>query len=201
MLLAHSDASWNMLCLEKQLHDSWGRCCFGFKPHSHPVNGQKWVDKATHEEYDDYVQLVVEFRWLPTGVANALREQLHPEKQNKATALTEVDIDFDLETLTTTMRPMTASSPIQCQGARAFFVESGRPVETGHLVKLKVKAEHYSQTSLLIKGQWILIQMAALSGAAEVYDQLSDESPPPPKIPAPPSLNFIDDADDEAAEE
>ncbi|MBE3041259.1 hypothetical protein IMZ48_01465, partial [Candidatus Bathyarchaeota archaeon] len=56
--------------------------------------------------------------------------------------------------------------------------ENGRLIESGRLLTLKVEAKDLDKAKTVIDAQWLALRMAAVSGAAEVADEL-DKQPPP----------------------
>lgn len=69
--------------------------------------------------------------------------------------------------------------------------EHGRVVESGHVLTLRAKANDLEKTKAIIDAQWLAIQMAAFSGAAQVADDL-DRQPPPSlweELPLPSTTN------------
>ena len=75
--------------------------------------------------------------------------------------------------------------------------QHGRPIETGRVIPLRVHKEDFEKAKTVIKAQWQLLQVAALSGAAEAPDELD------PRYHFPPLLQDIlrTDEDIEVEEE
>ena len=72
--------------------------------------------------------------------------------------------------------PLSAST----NNATVMYATSARPVESGHILRLKVKTADLKKTKTLIEAQWVALKLAVLCGAADVADKLNRDPPPLP---------------------
>ncbi|KAL7950122.1 hypothetical protein V8C42DRAFT_309537 [Trichoderma barbatum] len=154
-LLGHgpgsSDKSWNMLCLHPTLHNWWGKCLFGLKFHG----------------------------ILPSSNVEmcAIQLQLHwmPRNGSVARECTKADADAVQKMLQTIKREQDYG----------LFTDSrkydSRPLETGDVFSLVMPSEEADKMKTMIDIQWANTKLAAISGAAGIWE-LPGESPDEPDI-------------------
>ena len=172
--LAASDRAWNMICFETQLHRWWGKAYFGLK----------WIGDVK-DDGDEYVSYKVEWQWLPRKIHDKLaRGFLSRLKGDNCEARSVVDIDTE-ESLQAVKRAilgcMHGAVEAPKPGARVRD-QSGRRVESGRVLSLRVQKEDLDKTKTIIEVQWKLLQVAALSGAGEAPEELDPTHQPPPNL-------------------
>lgn len=196
--LGASDKSWNMISINSQLHRYWDNAYFGLKWMG--VVGTSKMDVAGPEgasrmmatqELKEYVSFRVQWYWLPDRVPDALQSHLIRPEGERRDAGRQVDLDSEgvLHSVKNALRA-SAQQPNACstKGAMARD-ENGRLIESGRELILKVEATDLDKIKTIIEAQWLAVRMAALSGAAEVADDL-DTKPPPPLMDKTPLLIF-----------
>ena len=192
--LGSSDKAWNMIALSPELQSYWSKAYFGLK----------WIgaDNPTSND-NDIATFKVEWHWLPRDAVGALERRLGKLKRTNHCSLPEIDLKSEkvvnlvCHALKEAWTPPSSTFP---ELARTKYASSSRPVETGHIISLRVKRSDLDKTEILIKTQWLAVQMAALSGAGEIADELIRKPPRPmdgPPIPLFPSLRPREAADEE----
>lgn len=178
--LGSSDKTWNMITLNTQLHRYWSKAYFGLKL----VEENNEPEPPKDAEDEEFTTIQVEWRWLPNKIPKALEKSLGPISSAKGHAAREVNFESEtLESMASSIHDaLTRTTPISPMGATAKHSDSGRPIESGHIITLKAKREDALITKTLIQLQWIAMQMAAFSGAGEIADEL-DSRPPTPHLP------------------
>ncbi|KAK5651105.1 hypothetical protein OQA88_13268, partial [Cercophora sp. LCS_1] len=148
-----SDKAWNMVCLNRQLHDWWGRAQIGFRPLG-------IVDGDNMEEKKVQVQLY----WMPTIL-----------RSNRATVPYEAKVlPRDVDKLKDRLneihtRPQTA---VETGGwyavCRSVGDQSlpGYPVMTGDIFEWSVKTADAWKMKRAFELQWALIRIVAIAGGA-----------------------------------
>ncbi|RCI10340.1 hypothetical protein L249_4345, partial [Ophiocordyceps polyrhachis-furcata BCC 54312] len=148
-----ADKSWNMICLSPSLHRLWGKALFGLK-----YLGQL---PAPPDEAEVPVQL--QFRWLR-------REAVAPPEAWKPIN-PEGERDFETSRTSRFLNGVDAESMVS-----AHFAGSARPVESGHVITIRIPREDVQKFIAVINIQWSLCQLAAMSAAAEALeDEVEDE--------------------------
>lgn len=188
--LGGSDKAWNMLSLNTQLHRYWRKAYFGLRWVGvedyalEPVPGTRDVPKGEAAvEGERYASLRVEWHWLPDSIPDALRSHLYLPKGGKCNARRLLDLDSSeaIESLVHSLRgPISRPNLISTKGATARD-ENGHLLESGRVLSLKVDPKDLDKMKAIIEAQWLVVQIAALSGAGEVADEL-DKDPPPPVL-------------------
>lgn len=186
--LGASDKSWNMISFNTQLHRYWDKAYFGLKWMG--VVGTSETDvvglegasemKAT-EARKEYESFRVQWHWLPDRIPDALQSHLIRPEGERCDARSLVDLDSEeaLHSVKSSLRTAITQqrSLFSTKGAMARD-ENGRIIESGRELILKVEAKDLDKIKTIIEAQWLAIQMAALSGAAEMADDL-DKRPAP----------------------
>jgi len=149
-----SDKAWNMVCLNRQLHDWWGRAQIGFRPLG-------IVDGDNTEEKKVQVQLY----WMPTNL-----------RSNRAAVPYEAkvlprDVDKLKERLNEIhTRPQAAAEAggwyAVCRTALGDPSLPGHPVMTGDIFEWSVKTADAWKMKRAFELQWALIRIAAIAGGA-----------------------------------
>ncbi|KAL6851284.1 hypothetical protein ACO1O0_008412 [Amphichorda felina] len=181
--LAASDRAWNMIPMRKDIHNHWGKAYFGLK----------WIGEQTPRDEAGLTTVKVQWHWLPSRLVDKLRRHDLPkclpvpkeQKPNDAKRLINLD-DEDAtglirQAMVRIIREPNAVSrlPTAVSASTATVRDqSGHLVQSGRIFILKVQADDLDKTQAVIEAQWLAIQMAALSGAGEVADDL-DINPPP----------------------
>ena len=156
-----SDFDWNMICLAPYLHRYWSKAYFGLK----------WVENSKPEpsfmeDNVEYSHYQVEWNWLPAKISHKFEKFLCGPQGPKGNGPRMVDLEA------AEIEPGWISSPADAPAI------SARPLESGHILKLKAKTADLEKTQTLIEAQWIVLKIAVLCGAADVADKL-DGNPPP----------------------
>lgn len=139
-----------MICLDPRLHDLWGRCYWGFK----------WLKKSAVEGDLNLMKAVLQFRWLP-------RSKRRPEA--------EIHLDGIEDALHKVRdfndRPMSFDD----QGVYELpDLPAAFPIQSGHTVEITLLAADMKKFKIMVRIQWSLVQMAAISGAAEHGADMGD---------------------------
>ncbi|KAL2752932.1 hypothetical protein ACRALDRAFT_1072723 [Sodiomyces alcalophilus JCM 7366] len=188
--MAHSDQEFNRIALNPMIHRFWSKVFFGFKL----VNATHWkVDpvqsktagkrKVTDEEEEpkEYSAFHVEWHWLPESMYDSLQDYLiRPEGEELDCRMV---LDLGQEEVVQSVKKSLRNSHrppslISTKGATVRD-ENGHLIESGRIVTLTVKTKDLEKMQLLIQANWLASQIAAISGAAEVVDQLD---PDPPRV-------------------
>ncbi|RDA85905.1 hypothetical protein CP532_2725, partial [Ophiocordyceps camponoti-leonardi (nom. inval.)] len=143
------DKTWNMISLSPSMHDLWGRAYFGLKylRSSEPRGGR--------------VPVQLQFRWLrrafPGDKPGTVIDPVHEEDfQNCRTSY------------------IFNSGNLRSRDVRFHF--SGQPVLSGHVIEVLIPTDDAQKFVYMIKTQWALCKLAAMSAAADYYkDRLNDE--------------------------
>lgn len=185
--LASSDRAWNMIPMRRDIHHHWGKAYFGLK----------WVGEQTPRDEAGLTTVKVQWHWLPSRLVDNLppadlpRCLPVPEGQKPNDAKRLVNLDDEDATgqirqamVRTIQEPNAVSRLATNVSASTATVRdpSGHLVQSGRIFTLKVQADDLDKTKTVIEAQWLALQMAALSGADEVADDL-DINPPPSVLP------------------
>lgn len=146
-----TDKAWNMLCLSPQVHRLWSRCYFGFK----------WLGKTPAP--DGIVQATLQFNWLPrtTRSPSSLINEQHIQ------ASIHQIRDFNKEPVN------SAGDPI----VNILDLSTGFPIVSGHTITVCIPDADTDKFEEVIRLQWALVQLAAMSGAAENVDLMGPRDP------------------------
>ncbi|CAG9982223.1 unnamed protein product [Clonostachys byssicola] len=170
-----SDEPCNILCLNPLAHKIFDKAYFAFE----------WVGLSNKRELDDETYRTVRLRWhwLPKCVADSLGQTyLHERTSRKGDTgrLLKFGDGSDHGMAAAIHRHLTNTtntSMISSHGVSLHRMENHRPLVTGTILLIKVKEADLDKTRLLIQIQWLALRMAAISGAAEVVDELDSEPP------------------------
>ncbi|KFH42063.1 hypothetical protein ACRE_072070 [Hapsidospora chrysogenum ATCC 11550] len=174
--LAVSDKAWNMICLNPQLHRWWGKAYFGLR----------WIGEV--EGDGAYSSFKVEWRWLPGKIHDRLdSEFLSHQKgdKNAVRMFPKLDTEDSLQAVKRVtfdaMKSVHRAAGPPKPGAKVYD-QSGRTVESGYVLTLKIEKEDLDRVKTVIEAQWKLLQVAALSGAGEAPDELDSTYRPAPEL-------------------
>ncbi|KAK0638498.1 hypothetical protein B0T16DRAFT_421266 [Cercophora newfieldiana] len=152
--LGCSDKAWNMVCLNRQLHDWWGRAQIGFRPLG-------IIDGDNTEEKKVQVQLY----WMPTNL-----------RSNRAAVPYEATVlPRDVDKLKDRLneihtRPQAAAETggryAVCRTALGDQSLPGHPVMTGDIFEWSVKTADAWKMKRAFELQWALIRIVAIAGGA-----------------------------------
>ena len=201
--LAPSDKAFNMLSLSPQLHQYWQKAYFGLKwvgpveaPLDNLVEGMVLEDRTggnfvrekrrnsgSHEvDYTakEFTTYQVEWRWLAKEISDSLKGfATRPERARHEAAWTlDLRSDEAATRIEASLRAtLNEASPVSTKGATALHAHTGRPIKSGDVITLRVESKDLDKVKTLIETQWIAVQMAAFSGAADAPDDLDGEAP------------------------
>ncbi|KAK0753547.1 hypothetical protein B0T18DRAFT_397135 [Schizothecium vesticola] len=160
-----SDMAWNMVCLNRQLHDWWGRAQIGFRPLG-------IVDGDNTEEKKVQVQLY----WMPTNLRSSRTAVPYEAK------VLPRDVDKLKDRLNEVRtRPQAAAETggwyAVCRTALGDPSWPGHPVMTGDIFEWSVKTADAGKMKKAFELQWALIRIAAIAGGAgpATWDEEDDE--------------------------
>ncbi|PHH74886.1 hypothetical protein CDD80_2768 [Ophiocordyceps camponoti-rufipedis] len=131
-----TDRAWNLINLNRTLHQSWAKFAFGFK----------WLGS---EEVDrDNSKVTIQLHWLPAP------KDVKPDDE----------VGEDLGTtsgLLSKLRQTPRAANVGCH-----FMSSAQPVLTGNTFSLLLPKADAVKFSLVVKLQWALVRVGAMAGAA-----------------------------------
>ncbi|CAH0027667.1 unnamed protein product [Clonostachys rhizophaga] len=167
-----SDEACNILCLNTLAHQLFDKAYFALE----------WIGLSDKGELDDEAYKTVRLRWhwLPNCVADALGQiHLHERATRKGDTgrLLKFGDGSDHGMATAIYRHLANASKISSHGVSLSRTENHRPLVTGNILLIRVREEDLDKTRVLIQIQWLALRMAAISGAAEVVDDLDSEPP------------------------
>ena len=174
-----SDEPWNMINMNRIGHKYWEKAYFGLQWVG-LCGEETGVDPVTKQEVT-YTRFKVMFHWLSPKIREAIQTHLTyprgvkiPPKQ-----LVRLDTLEDLRSLTDILgNILKEPHPIYSTKKAVLRDHQGRSIETGRVFEMKVDKRDVDKMKAVIDVQWLAIQMAAFSGAAEVSDDLDRECPP-----------------------
>ncbi|PHH58751.1 hypothetical protein CDD82_2736 [Ophiocordyceps australis] len=145
-----SDEAWNILSLSPQLHRWWTQGRWAFKLEGLIPTGQVSSDGQ------ELVKVRLIFHWITVrGKQPYLPVVPSVELANQM--LNTCDKDFT---------------------PWAIRYDTGRPVLTGDVVDIAMTSPEADKMAVVIKVQWAALQIASMSGAADVPDELMDPFDP-----------------------
>lgn len=155
-----SDRRWNMICLDKQLHDWWGSAYFAFKCLGLDTldtlpGGEEEDEKAGGNE-DPMVSLKLQFHWMPKRLATNAKP-LTTEERTKDAYLAQFN--------------GTWGNPNDPSPRVAFYRSNGRLLITGDIFHVKVRNRHWEKMKQAFDIQWALTRIAAMAGGAEAIEE------------------------------
>ena len=187
--LGSSDKSWNMLSLNPQLHRYWSKGLFGFKLLKDGGEDARAGNTQDSPSANEFASIQVEFRWLSSKIATALGAFLEDDttggSKGDTTRVVKLDagnVETIAQAIDSARFPSTTLSNVP--GVTAHHAKSGRPIESGHIITLRVKREDKEKMEVALQAQWVALQMAAFCGAAEVADELDEGTPPLSPVPS-----------------
>jgi hypothetical protein len=147
------DQAWNMLSLTPTLHTLWGKAYFGLKK-----LGIKPAPK------DDMIMgiVTVQFVWLPRMAGNTIFQKLDMQSQRLE----------NHESLISKLRNHDFSNIGMVNGT------SKVPIRTGQTFEICLGYSDAEKFGQMIDVQWALLELAAMSGAADAADKGYDPSQP-----------------------
>lgn len=161
-----SDLTCNLVSLCADLARHWGKAHFGLK----------WYSSLATGAGDGLSTVLLEFHWLPESISRAVDGCLvSSDDRGKDEARRRVSLD-DVEGLAESLRgTLLSASRVSCRGAARDC--HGRPWESGRLLEVRMAAGDVEDFKTLIEGQWLMVRIAALSGAAEDVERFGDGLP------------------------
>lgn len=181
--LASSDKAWNMLSLNRQTHDYWGRAYYGLK----------WigVDPLTAPVYlpdsqgnpVKHVTAAFQLCWLDPRIHDSFQTHLERARdKGDATQFQRVrlETDEDVDSVIKYLEDLSKRSPalLSTKGA-TIRDQYGGLVESGRLFNVTIEEAHLDHMRCCVEWQWLAARMAAFSGAGEAPEQLDRNFPPP----------------------
>ncbi|KAF3354089.1 hypothetical protein VDGD_06398 [Verticillium dahliae] len=143
----------------------------------------------------------VELHWLPRRIVEALSKHTTDSGSDLCYNKIKIDSDEEAELLRATLSDIfankyltdkdTTDEDIKGKGPAdvdeappqaLMWDSSGRPVESGHVFTLRAATADMAKTEAMIRTQWMMLKIAALSGAAEAVDRLNRKPPMPPRV-------------------
>ncbi|GAB0139205.1 hypothetical protein EsDP_00007418 [Epichloe bromicola] len=142
LMSGNSDKSWNMICLSPSLHTWWDKAYFGLK----------YLGSMPSESDNAQSKVIVtlEFRWLMQNQHSLATDTLNQQQQR----------DFRAK-LFKTPQPAVAAN----------VCPSNRPILSGQTFDVTLDDIDAPKFITVIKLQWALVQLAAMSGGAEPTDE------------------------------
>lgn len=194
--VASSDKAFNMICMRRDIYSLWRKAHIALK----------WVGEDNQIDEKGFKTFIVRWDWMPDRLVDRLNSQVAVEdgcnppglvgNANVPAMRREVDLDTEegqnaiCQALVSLFETPNLDSRASLQDPGSSILvpkatvrdENGRLIETGRLFKLKVQAEDIQKTKILIDAQWLVMRMAAISGAGEAPDDLQWEMPPRPRL-------------------
>ncbi|KAK3936890.1 hypothetical protein QBC46DRAFT_20748 [Diplogelasinospora grovesii] len=146
--LGVSDRKWNLISLDRQLHEWWGSFYFGLKCLGTALVAGKPDGIAT---------LKLQFHWMPRR-----------EQPSKPLARTKQEF---LDMFKGTYGDPSSGNPV----VAAARPVSGRPIRTGDIFYVDIQTRHVHKMMLAFEIQWALVRIAAMTGGAEALELVGDE--------------------------
>ncbi|KAK0753546.1 hypothetical protein B0T18DRAFT_397130 [Schizothecium vesticola] len=156
-----SNKSWNEICLNRQLHNWWGRGFFAFKPLG--IDGKFQVTLTSPKGHSiTYTQLKLQFHWMPrqNDLLRGISEDVSPQELSSTVGKTYRDLD-----LTDSLNPVFALD-------RRSSIS--HHVQTGDIVYVKVEPRYAERMLAAFRIQWAAIKILAMAGGAESLDDVGD---------------------------
>jgi len=148
-----SDHKWNMVSLNRQLHEWWGRAFFALKC-------LDISDAPPDKEGKKMKKLKLQFHWMPWRRTT----------DEPLLGLTTADMFSGAFSRSTNGNPLAPKPTIA-----ALRVGSGQPVITGDIFYAHIDSEHAEKMKLAFDIQWAIIQMTAIAGGAEALELVGDD--------------------------
>ncbi|KAF4509286.1 hypothetical protein G6O67_005555 [Ophiocordyceps sinensis] len=144
------DKSWNMLSLSPTLHSWWGKAYFGLEY------------RGRSPAMESKVAVTLRFRWLRT-----------PKETSPQTL---IDVEDVLHNFSSSLVAKMQHDPKERHTSANFF-DSNVPLSSGHLFYVCIDEADVDKFITVIKVQWALLQVAAMSAAAGIVElQMLDDS-------------------------
>lgn len=143
--IGSSDKAWNMICLSPTLHAFWSKAYFGLKRLG-------WAPLPNDRET---ARIRLQFVWLPRAEGNQILGpvNLDVERPGSGTSLfkhlRDHVPDWDLHTV-------NARTKVSVQSGQTFYID--------------VPVADVGKTCQVLDMQWAFGRLAAMSGAAEAYE-------------------------------
>jgi hypothetical protein len=170
MVLRCSDKHWNVIKMQTQMHRYWGKARFGLEP----------LMKTTKLD-DKFSTIRVRWHWLPRQLSDALSRHNAIRPGGDTSKPCRLRVDLYKEDLVSVIEEALQDFPgnrdVILPEDQFGHLKHGRYIVTGKCFELKVETEDAPKMTALLEAQWIAIRMAAISGAAEQYDDLRDRMP------------------------
>lgn len=181
--VAASDRRCNMLSFNTAIHRIWGKAYFGLKWHGR-------MDSVASAA-SDMTKVLVEVHWLPESISKSVEDaQLVSEDDQAVQARRRVQPDsaHDIDRVAESLR-RTILNPSKWSCRDSWIrAGAGRLWESGRLLEIDMATRDVKDFKSIIEAQWLMIRIAALSGASG--DNLPrfqrGPTPPPPLVLASP---------------
>ncbi|KAL2755089.1 hypothetical protein ACRALDRAFT_211730 [Sodiomyces alcalophilus JCM 7366] len=190
--IAKPDNRKNIVALSPTIHRFWGKFLYGFKPLDSPpaklvpVPASRAKKRKSADDPIEYCEFYAEWHWLPDRLHDALKDAqlVRPDGETRDFRMV---LDFQKEEVVQSVKRSLRESYhrpnlVSTSGATVRD-QNGRLMQSGRLVTFKTETKDLDDMKFLLKAQWLAIQLARMSGAADVPDLLDPKRPrgAPPK--------------------
>lgn len=179
--LGQSDRPWNMVTVSPDIQAHWENAHFGLKWHD-SIGHEKVVEDGEETEYTIFR---VQWHWLPANIADSLGSRLITRQDEPLAPkrLVQLDTPEDITAIVNAINEATTSSQHLSSTEKPVLKDhEAHAIETGRLFTLKVDRRDEDKMKAVIDAQWLALQMAAFSGAADVVDKLDRECSNGPRV-------------------
>lgn len=145
--LGATDKAWNMLSLTPALHDFWSRAFFGLKRLGFNPSMKNGRTMAT---------VKIQFVWLPRMAYKTFLNKVELQDQDP----------FNESSLISKLRNHTVPSDLYMVNT-----QSKVSIQTGQTFEVCLELSDALNLIRMLDIQWALIRLAAMSGAADAFDQ------------------------------
>lgn len=160
--LGSSNKYWNMLIMSRDLRHCWGQAGFGLY----------CKDIAPCEEYDESIDLAkvlfnvtIQFHWLCRRLKMPNDRITLEGDDNEFMKMVETQIEYERDG--SPRYKNNFGFPIE-----AVRVDTNTPILSGHEFTITMPEEDAKKCKLMLDLQWVIIRIAAMSGAAGYPDVL-----------------------------
>ena len=160
--LGSSNKYWNMLIMSRDLRQCWGQAGFGLY----------CKDIAPCEEHDESTDLAkvpfnvtIQFHWLRRRLKMPNDRITLEGDDNEFMKMVETQIEYERDG--SPRYKNNYGFPIE-----AVRVDTNTPILSGHEFTISMPGEDAKKCKLMLDLQWVIIRIAAMSGAAGYPDVL-----------------------------
>lgn len=172
--VAASDRPCNLLSLCRNVQNHWGRARFGLKWHR-----IESVDEG--DSLSTMATILVEVHWMPVSISRVV-DPYAISPPGTLDSRRKVRLD-DVDGLASSLQAFFDDVSKVSSGGATMRDGPGRYWDSGRLLPIRMAAGDVDDFKTLIDAQWLMIKLAALSGAAEHPEEFQDLPPyPPPPI-------------------